>query len=223
MPSSSKQDLPLDRTRLDAVVGPVVRAHGGEVVDTEWKQEPGGWVLRVFVEKLGSAASGASTESSAVSLELCAGVARDLSPALDVADFIPHRYNLEVSSPGVERPLRDARDYARFAGQKAKLKLRDPVDGQKVLVGVLEAAPDGAAGQVAVREGSRLRVVPLDQITSGRLVFEFGPAPKPGKGSRPGAHPASKKRSAIASSATTTSSGTGSSRSPEDPEETSNS
>ena len=49
---------------------------------------------------------------------------------LDVADFIPHRYHLEVSSPGIERPLRGARDYARFAGQKAKVKVREPIDGQ---------------------------------------------------------------------------------------------
>jgi ribosome maturation factor RimP len=184
MSTSTKAQTQLDRARLDAVVGPVVRAHGGEVVDVEWKQEPGGWVLRVYVEKLGSADSNATTADAAVSLELCAGVARDLSPALDVADFIPHHYNLEVSSPGVERPLRDARDYARFVGQKAKLKVREAVDGQKVVTGVIEQAD--LADHVALREGSRLRVLPLDQVLSARLVFEFGPAPRPGKGTKPG-------------------------------------
>jgi ribosome maturation factor RimP len=177
----SRQDTQIDRSRLDAVVDPVVHAHGGEVVDIEWKQEPGGWVLRVLVEKLGSADANASTTDSAVSLELCAGVARDLSPALDVADIIPHRYNLEVGSPGVERPLRGARDYVRFVGQKAKLKVRETVDGQKVLVGIIEPANDASVGQVAIREGTRVRSVPLDQILSGRLVFEFGPPPRPRK------------------------------------------
>jgi ribosome maturation factor RimP len=179
----TRKETHLDQARLEAVIDPVVRAHGGEVVAVEWKQEPGGWVLRVFVEKAGSAEAHAKTADAGVSLELCAGVARDLSPALDVDDLIPHRYSLEVSSPGVERPLRDARDYARFAGEKAKLRLREAVEGQKVVVGVLEAL-DARPGSVGVRDGSRLFVVPLDQVQSGRLVFEFGPAPRP-KAARP--------------------------------------
>src|SRR5690348_8360108 len=92
----------IKRDRLAAIVEPIVRAHGAEVVDFEFKSEPGGWVLRVFVEKLGSAEALASTEQAAVDLDLCASVARDLSPALDVADLIPHRYHLEISSPGIE-------------------------------------------------------------------------------------------------------------------------
>jgi ribosome maturation factor RimP len=170
----------IDRTRLDAVVGPVVRAHGGEVVDIEWKQEPSGWVLRVFVEKLGSAEKKATTEESGVSLDLCSDVAKDLSPALDVADFIPHRYNLEVGSPGVERALKTAGDYVRFVGKKAKLKVNPPVDGQKVLLGVIEASTE--PGHIVLKEGSKSRVIALEQVASGHLVFEYGPAPKPGKG-----------------------------------------
>ncbi len=171
----------LDRSRLDAVVGRVVRAHGGEVVDVEWKQEPGGWVLRIFVERLGSADAKATTADAAVSLDLCAAVARDLSPALDVADVIPHRYNLEVSSPGLERPLRDARDYARFAGQKAKVRLREPVDGLRVIVGVLVPAEGGGEACIALRDGDSIHTVPLGLVVSGHLVFDFGPAPRPGK------------------------------------------
>jgi ribosome maturation factor RimP len=175
----------IDRARLDAVVEPVVRAHGGEVVDIQWRQEPSGWVLRVFVERQGSGEAKLSTESAAVSLELCANVARDLSPALDVADLISHRYSLEVSSPGVERPLRTARDYQRFTGKKAKLRLNEPVDGQKVIVGVIETDPALVSGEVAIRDGSRVHQVPLSKVESARLVFEFGPAPRPGKAKKP--------------------------------------
>ena len=177
----------LGRPRLDAVVGPIVRAHGGEVVDIEWKQEPGGWVLRVFIEKLGSAEKKATTEDSAVSLDLCSLVAKDLSPALDVADFVPHRYTLEVGSPGVERALGGSLDYVRFVGKKAKLRVRAAVEGQKVVVGVIE--PDAPPGHVRLREGTKVRDVPFDDITSGRLVFEYGPAPKPGRGTKPGRTP----------------------------------
>jgi ribosome maturation factor RimP len=172
---------PIDRTRLDAVVDPIARAHGAEVVDLEFKSEPGGWVLRVFVEKLGSADANADTRDAAVDLDLCSGVARDLSPALDVADVIPHRYHLEISSPGVERPLRKERDFQRFTGKKAKLKLTTASassHGEKVVVGVL-AGVEG--GKVKLVDGHREHVIPLDQVATARLVFEFGPTPKPGK------------------------------------------
>ena len=128
--------LRIDRARLVAVVEPVVFAHGAELVDLELKNESG-WILRLFVEKAGSADKNASTQDAAINLELCADISRDLSPALDVADLIPARYNLEVSSPGVERPLKSERDFRRFEGQKAKLRLTNPVAGQKVVVGKL--------------------------------------------------------------------------------------
>jgi ribosome maturation factor RimP len=178
----------IDRARLDAVLAPIVRAHGGEVVDVEFKSEPGGWVLRVFVEKLGSADANASTEQAAVDLQLCSSVARDLSPALDVADLIPHRYHLEISSPGVERPLKNERDFVRFAGKKAKLKVHQSVDGQKVLVGILGPVN---AGNVSLQDGNQTHQIALDNIAAARLVFEFGPAPKPGK--QPGKQPGKKK------------------------------
>src|SRR5215472_5231993 len=180
MPNLMKnQALPCDRGKLDAVVGPIVRAHGAEVVDLELKPERGGWVLRIFVEKLGASDLNMSTQQAAVDLELCASVARELSPALDVADLIPHAYNLEVSSPGVERVLRSERDYVRFQGKKAKLKLKSAVAGQKVLFGVLGPV---AGGKLCVQDGGREFQVPLGEIEGGRLVFEFGPPPsKPGK------------------------------------------
>jgi ribosome maturation factor RimP len=167
-----------DRAKVDAIVDPIVHAHGGEVVDIEFKSEPSGWVLRIYVEKLGSAEHNASTEQAAVDLDLCSHVAREVSPALDVADLIPHRYHLEVSSPGVERPLRQRRDFVRFAGKKAKLKLHAAVRGQKVLVGIL--GPCGG-DSVEVIDGHNTYAVAFDNVAAARLVFEFGPAPKPGK------------------------------------------
>jgi ribosome maturation factor RimP len=168
----------LDRARLDAVIAPIARAHGAEVVDLEFKSDQGGWVLRVFVEKLGASESNLDTKSAAVDLELCSNVARDLSPALDVADLIPHRYNLEVSSPGIERPLRREKDFVRFAGKKAKLRLSEASLGEKVITGVIGGCE---AGKVKIADGHRQHTVSIEQIASARLVFEFGPAPKPGK------------------------------------------
>jgi ribosome maturation factor RimP len=171
-----------DRSKLDVVLVPLAEAHGAEVVDVELKNEQGGWVLRVFIEKLGSAAKRANTHDAAVDLSLCSDLARELSPALDAVDLLQHRYHLEISSPGLERTLRGAADFVRFEGEKAKLKLAQPVDGQKVLVGQLGGVDDGADPLVRVLVGSKTVKTPLHNVVHANLVFEFKPAPKPGKG-----------------------------------------
>lgn len=158
----------VDPARLRAVVEPIARAHGADVVAIELKNESG-WILRVFVEKIG-------TEGA--DLALCADISHDLSPALDVADLIPHRYSLEVSSPGLERPLHGEADFVRFAGRKAKIKLRhDAASAQKVFIG--EIGPiSPKSGTLAVLEGKRTHEVPLADIEKARLVFEMNKGPK---------------------------------------------
>ena len=178
--SQNLASVGVDRERLSAVIDPVVRGHGAELVDVELKNESG-WILRVYVEKQGAEAEKMTTKQAAIDLELCSNIARDLSTALDVADPIPHRYSLEVSSPGVERPLKTAADYARFVGEKAKLKLRQGVGEQKVIVGHLGPLKDGV---VDVVDGGKTWNVALDEVVSARLVFEFGPAPKPKGGGK---------------------------------------
>lgn len=180
-----------DSERLRAVIEPVVHAHAAELVDIELKNEAG-WILRVLVEKQGSSSGKLSTKDAAINLELCANISRDLSPALDASDPIPHRYALEVSSPGVERPLKTLADFERFQGEKAKLKLTAPVAGQKVLVGLLGPVEEGV---LSLEDGAKKFAVPLDDIASARLVFEFGPAKKPSSaGSRASKGAKKKKR-----------------------------
>lgn len=169
-----------DRERLRSVIEPVVHAHGAELCDFELKNE-NGWVLRIYVEKLGAQEQRLSTKAAAVDLDLCANISRDLSPALDVADPITGRYHLEVGSPGVERPLRKVDDFVRFSGEKAKLKLKAGIAGQKVIVGKLVSV-DTKTNIVQVEEGVRTYPVPIDDVVAARLVFEFGPpASKPGQ------------------------------------------
>lgn len=179
----------LDRAKLDAILSPIVHAHGGEVVDVEWKPESGGWVLRVFVEKHGAQANALSTKEAAVTLDLCANVARELSPALDaIDDLIPHAYNLEVSSPGVERALTKPQDFARFAGdqrdrrgEKAKIWLKTAalprgadagpnVAGSRVVEGRLESFANDV---IVLRDGGRTYDLPFSNVDRARLVFEL--------------------------------------------------
>ncbi|MEO8878282.1 MAG: ribosome maturation factor RimP [Polyangiaceae bacterium] len=167
--------------RLRAAANPIVTAHDAELVDVELKNESGGLILRIIVEKAGSAANKATTQQAAVDLETCASISREISPALDVMDAIPQRYSLEVGSPGLERTLHGAVDYARFAGNKAKLKLSVPQRGQSVLVGTITGMKaESAEPIVEIQDGGASYEVPLHEISSAHLVYELVPAQKPG-------------------------------------------
>ncbi len=156
----------LDRERLLAAVEPVLRAHGVEGVELAWRTDRGGWVLSLTLER-----PEARIPGEGITVDLCSEISRDLSAALDVADVIPHRYRLEVGSPGLDRALYSARDYERFAGQPAKLKLVEPVDGQKVVEGTLQGRD--TAGRVLLDTSRGLLSLGLEQISSARLVFDW--------------------------------------------------
>ena len=119
---------------------------------------------------------GAPIEES-VTVEDCARVSRDLSAVLDVEDVIPAAYTLEVSSPGLDRPLRHADDYSRFTGRRAKLVMREAVDGQMFFKGRLDGIEDAADRReravVIVGDDGRSHRVPIGVITRANLEVEF--------------------------------------------------
>jgi ribosome maturation factor RimP len=191
----------IHRAPLEAAIAPVLSSHGVDSAEITYQMEPSGWVLRVTVEALEHGGRGSTSMAGAgeggpsqtaagfepIDLGLLAEISRDLSSALDVADLIPHRYHLEVSSPGLERPLRSARDYARAVGQVAKLRLVAPAsDGQRVLRGrVLET--DGAS--VSMDVDGKTVITPLANVERAHLIFELPAQPKrshakPGKPKR---------------------------------------
>ena len=156
----------LDRDRLVSVVEPVLRAHGVDVVELVWRSDQRGWVLFVTVERPDS-----KDPSLGITLDLCADISRDLSAALDVADVITARYRLEVGSPGIDRVLYEVLDYQRFAGKQAKVKVREPIDGQRVLRG--ELAGRDAQGRVVLTADGKEHHLEPSQIESGRLWFDW--------------------------------------------------
>src|ERR1043166_3863707 len=111
----------------------VAAGYGIEIFDVQFRREAGGMVLRVQIDRPGPAA----TAEESVSVDDCANVSRDLSAMLDVEDVVPTAYTLEVSSPGLDRPLRLPDDYRRFIGRRAKLVMRTAVDGQTYIKGRL--------------------------------------------------------------------------------------
>lgn len=151
------------RTLASRVAG----SYGLEIFDVQFRREAGGMVLRVQIDRPGPAANA----EESVSVDDCAHVSRDLSAVLDVEDLVSTAYTLEVSSPGLDRPLRGADDYRRFAGRRAKLVLRQPVDRQTFLRGTLGGIEEGAV-LIDAEDGKR-HAVPLGVITRANLEVEF--------------------------------------------------
>ncbi|MDW7771532.1 MAG: ribosome maturation factor RimP [Desulfobulbaceae bacterium] len=111
---------------IEEYAGPVLDEAGLELVEVQFRREGHGWVLRLFIDK-----------EEGVTIDDCARVSREISTWLDVENLIDHAYHLEVSSPGLERPLKKPADYERFAGRKARIKLKEPRNDQRVFIGIL--------------------------------------------------------------------------------------
>jgi ribosome maturation factor RimP len=151
------------------VAARAAETHGLDIFDVQYRREASGMVLRVQIDRPGSAA----TAEESVSVEDCARVSRDLSAMLDVEDLLPVAYTLEVSSPGLDRPLRGPHDYRRFTGRHAKIVLKEKVDGQTFFRGRL-AGMDEAEAEVQLEgEDGRSHRLPLTLITRANLEVEF--------------------------------------------------
>ncbi len=138
---------------------------GMELVDLEYKREGRQMILRFFIDKNGG-----------ITLDDCAAVSRELSAVLDVEDMVPGKYTLEVSSPGLNRPLKTESDYARYIGRLVKIKTfetlpDDAGNKRKTFLGELEGFSDGII-TVQLREGQKA-AIPLEKVAKANLEFEF--------------------------------------------------
>ncbi|MDE3154579.1 MAG: ribosome maturation factor RimP [Acidobacteriota bacterium] len=154
------------KARIRDAAARVAGSLGLDIFDVQLRREAAGLVVRVTIDRPGPAA----TAEESVSVEDCARVSHELSALLDVEDLLPGAYVLEVSSPGLDRPLRDAADFRRFAGRMAKLVTTGPVAGQTAFRGRITAV-DGDT--LVLTEGSRAHRIPLAQISRARLEVEF--------------------------------------------------
>jgi ribosome maturation factor RimP len=145
---------------LEGLVRPVVEASGLELVEVGFQRGQGRRVLRVTVDREGG-----------VDIDAIAGASERLSRRLDLEGFEPGAYTLEVSSPGVERPLKEPRDFQRRVGERVKVRMAEPVEGAHGLTGtIVEAGPEEV--RIATEAGER--TVPYTGIRSARTVFEWG-------------------------------------------------
>ena len=173
------------RDRIRTVAERVAHSYGLDIFDVQFRKESHGWVLRVIIdrpdpgpaEQAGDAALDPSGDS--IGIAECQQVSQDLSAILDVEEeslglSLPDNYTLEVSSPGLDRPLRHPADYRRFAGRLAKIVSREPIEGQSAFAGRITSLEDGPDGEtVLLVEGRRTHRIPLAKISRANLDVEF--------------------------------------------------
>ncbi|MBU0679807.1 MAG: ribosome maturation factor RimP [Proteobacteria bacterium] len=143
--------------RLYEIIEPITADHGLELVEVQYRQEEHGWVLRVIIYK-----------KDGVSLDDCSRVSRETAHVLDVEDVIPYKYHLEVSSPGLDRPLVTPRDFERNLGKKIKITLV----GDEVFSG--EGIIENVDGdEITLKIDNKTLSFSSAQVKKAKLVIEF--------------------------------------------------
>lgn len=146
--------------RVRSLVQPIMEDEGLELVGVEFQRERRGWILRLYIDREGR-----------VTLADCEGVSHQLGDLLDVEDLIDHPYTLEVSSPGLDRPLTKEADFIRFVGRLARVTTFQPVEGRRRFLGRLRGVREG---QVLLEKGDGSMVaIPCGTIAKARLEVEL--------------------------------------------------
>jgi ribosome maturation factor RimP len=138
---------------------PVLQEKDLVLVDVLYRRESSGWVLRLFIDK-----------EDGVTLDDCTAVSREVSHLLDIEDIIEQAFNLEVSSPGLDRPLKSVGDFQRFAGRKAKVTTKEPIEGNQVFMGRINKVVDEL---ITMEVGQQVLCIPFSEVAKARLEVEF--------------------------------------------------
>ncbi|WP_456342573.1 ribosome maturation factor RimP [Thermovibrio sp.] len=147
--------------RVKELLAPILEEGGFELVDIEFVREPVGWVLRIYADR----------PQGGITISDCQWISERIGTILDVEDVIPHSYNLEVSSPGLDRPLKSQKDFERHKGIVVKIKTTEPLDNQRNFKGeVISTSERG----VTVHDVSRNAEVeiPYEKIKSARVDID---------------------------------------------------
>lgn len=146
--------------QIEQLIAPVLQEHGAEEVDAQFVHEHGQWILRFFLDK-----------PCGITLDDCAALSDHIGRILDAADIIKQRYSLEISSPGINRPLKKESDYQRFVGERVDVTLYAPLNGRRHFKGTLQSVN---AGIVVVEEAPQQTfALPLADVAKAKLDPEI--------------------------------------------------
>jgi len=147
------------KREVSRLIEPILADMGFELVHVEYLSEHGRWVLRIYVD-----------EEGGITLEDCARVSREIGNVIDVKEIVPHEYVLEVSSPGLNRPLVREKDFNQAVGKKVKLQMINAVDERRNFTGYLKAFKDGT---LHIQLSDKLVLLPRRDVKKANLVYEF--------------------------------------------------
>jgi len=149
----------VDTKKMTRLIEPILDEMGFELVDVEYLSEHGRMVLRIYVDKEGG-----------ITLDECARVSRDVGDVIDIKNFSHHEYVLEVSSPGLNRPLKKEKDFLRAIGKKVKIRMNIPIKGRRRFTGYLTKIEHG---NLYLEIDDHLFVLLRQGIEKANLVYEF--------------------------------------------------
>jgi len=154
--------------QIESLVSPVLRAHGLTLVDLEWRREGRRWVLRFTIDK-GDGTRGGS--GAGLTIADCQRFSQEVGDLLDVSDLIPGSYDLEVSSPGLDRELKKDRELRWAVGKAVHCWLREPQEGRAEFSGRLRAVTEELL--ILEEAGGVLRELPRSRVSKTQLEFRF--------------------------------------------------
>lgn len=151
---------------MENLAGPAIEAGGFELVEVQYRREQRGWVLRLFVDRPPEPEQPAGIRplGSGVTLDDCVAISREIGHLLEVNEVIQGSYNLEISSPGLDRPLKKPEDYIRFAGRLIRIKVKSAVDGRKKFKGRLLGLKDGLIRLKADEQTIEIRLDEAERV-----------------------------------------------------------
>jgi ribosome maturation factor RimP len=152
-------DISTIRDRVFELVEPLLYDMGYELIEVEYLSMYGRWVLRLYIDK-----------EKGITIDDCADVSRELGDIIDIKEIIDHEYVLEVSSPGLNRPLRREKDFIKAVGSRVKLKMKQAVNGQKNFTGILKSCADST---VFLESSGNIIELPFNDIEKSNMVYDF--------------------------------------------------
>jgi ribosome maturation factor RimP len=153
-----------EEEQIRQLAEPVLASVGMELVQVECLRMQARWVVRIYMDR----------EEEGVTLDDCALISNQLGDLLDVHDVPPGPYTLEVSSPGLDRPLQRDKDFLKYRGSRINLRIREKIDGRRHFCGDLTDYEDGESGKVLVmRVAGKIYRIPREAVVKANLVYEL--------------------------------------------------
>lgn len=147
----------MDRIRV--IADPILSNEGMELVEIEYRRESKGWVLRLYIDKAGG-----------VTLDDCTRISQEVGRSLDVEDFISTPYTLEISSPGLPRPLKKEKDFMKYRNQMIKVKTFDPIENRRQFKGKLLGISED---RIEIEMDGGVFQIPLSNVAKANLEIDW--------------------------------------------------